>query len=134
MAQFIRCNRCEYGESCSLRDIAPELTGCEGHGKLHHRFEERKMALQREADEKRRQAIADSELRLEDFKPGDKVVLIGSTVSMGLSLPRYLESGTLTVIGISKRSGKVRCDWDGGRPFLIPPLALKKIDGIKNKN
>ena len=134
MSQFIKCNRCEYGENCSLKELAPELTGCEGHGKLHHKFEKRRMELQKEADEKRRQAIADSELKLEDFKPGDKVALVGSTISMGLSLPRYLESGTLTVIGISTRTGKVKCDWDGGKPFLIPPLALKKADTIENKN
>lgn len=127
MSQFVKCARCEYGVNCSLKDIAPELTGCEGHGKLHHRFEEKKKQLNLEAEEKRKQAIIDSEKSLQDFQPGDKVHLVGSTISMGLSIPRYLESGTLTVVGISKRAGKVKCDWDGGKPFLIPPLALQKI-------
>lgn len=127
MLQFVKCARCEYGANCSLREIAPELTGCEGHGKLHHRFEDRRENLQREAEEKRKQAIIDSEKSLQDFQPGDKVQLVGSTISMGLSIPRYLGSGTLTVVGISKRAGKVKCDWDGGKPFLIPPLALQKI-------
>ena len=133
MSQFVKCSRCEYERSCSLRDLAPELTGCEGHGKLHHRFEEKKLRLNLEAEEKRRLAITEAQMHLQDFRPGDKVHLVGSTISMGLSLPRYLESGTLTVVGISERAGKVKCDWDGGKPFLIPPLVLKKIQTNEEK-
>ena len=120
------CTRCEYEENCSLRDIADDLEGCVGHGKTHHRYEEEKIALQKEAEDKRNKALILSEEQLHLLKPGDKVRLIGSTISLGLKLPRYLECGELTVLGIA-RTGKVKCDWDGGKPFYIPPLCLEKI-------
>lgn len=39
-------------------------------------------------------------------------------------LPAFLIGGTLTVVGYTKK--KVKCDWDGGKPYHIPPELLKK--------
>ena len=123
---IIMCNQCEFESSCSLKNIASDLTGCIGHGRFHHRYEDERKRLKEEAEEKRKNAqILNTEV-LKDIAPGDKVQLIGSTISLGLRLPRYLDNGVFTVIGIA-RNGKIKCDWDGGKPFYIPALCLKKI-------
>lgn len=123
----LKCSMCEYEGNCSLRDIAPELYGCMGHGKLHHRFIEEKERLEREAIEKRAAIkVLDAE-RVKELNAGDKVRLTGTTIALGLNLPRYLDNGTFTVIGIA-RNGKIKCDWDGGKPFNIPALCLEKVE------
>lgn len=129
----IRCGQCEYGDisgtiRCSLRDIAPDLKGCIGHGKLHHKYAEEKEKMKKEAEEKRQKALFLTKESIKELKPGDKVQLIGSTISLGLNLPRYLDNGVFTVIGITQNE-KIKCDWDGGKPFNIPPLYLKKLEG-----
>lgn len=124
---YLRCNQCEYEEGCSLREIAPELEGCAGHRHLHSRYAEMRSKEEREAWEKRQQALILSEDRLQELKQGDKVRLIGSTISLGLHLPRYLDNGTFKVLGVT-RTGRLICDWDGGKPFNIPPSCLEKLN------
>ena len=124
---MLKCGQCEYEGNCSLRDIAPDLYGCMGHGKLHHRFSEEAERLKNEAVQKRESALILTKERVKELKPGDKVELIGTTISLGLNLPRYLDNGTFTVLGIA-RNGKIKCDWDGGKPFNIPALCLKKLE------
>ena len=123
----LKCNMCEYQGNCSLRDIAPDLYGCMGHGKLHHRFTEEKERLMFEAIEKCNAAQVLTEERIKELKAGDKVKLMGTTIALGLNLPRYLDNGTFTVLGIA-RNGKIKCDWDGGKPFNIPALCLEKVE------
>lgn len=60
------------------------------------------------------------------FNRGDKVILTIDPISTMTRLPRYLKSGTLTVIGETK-SGNIICDWDGGNPFYIPESMLKRL-------
>lgn len=122
----IKCNVCEYESNCSLRAIAPDLYGCMGHGKLHHRFTEEKKRLEQETIEKRAAAQILNDERIKELKAGDKVRLVGTTIALGLNLPRYLDNGVFTVLGIA-RNGKVKCDWDGGKPFNIPALCLEII-------
>jgi hypothetical protein len=122
----IYCDQCEYENCCSVREVADDLKGCIGHGKLHHKFAEEKGKMQKEAEEKMQKALVLTEERIKELAPGDKVQLIGTTISLGLNLPRYLDNGVFTVIGVT-RNGKIKCDWDGGKPFNIPPLYLKKL-------
>lgn len=124
---WIKCSMCEYEGNCSLCDIAPDLYGCMGHGKLHHRFSEEKERLELEAIEKRNAAQILNDERVKELKVGDKVRLMGTTIALGLNLPRYLDNGTFTVLGIA-RNGKIKCDWDGGKPFNIPALCLEKLE------
>lgn len=120
------CNQCEYENCCSVREVADDLKGCIGHGKLHHRYTEEKELKMREAQERRNKELILNEERMKSLKPGDKVQLIGTTISLGLKLPRYLDDGIFTVIGVTK-TGRIKCDWDGGKPFNIPALCLKKL-------
>lgn len=53
----LKCDQCEYEDNCSLRDIAPDLYGCMGHGKLHHRFSEEAERLKNEAIQRREAAL-----------------------------------------------------------------------------
>ena len=66
---------------------------------------------------------------LDDFAVGDKVMVNTSNPhDLKLyKLPGYLIDGTLTVIGFTKT--KVKCDWDGGKPFSIDPDLLRKVEG-----
>lgn len=66
-------------------------------------------------------------LKMEDIKIGDRVTLRRSPVSLGVKVPGYLEGGVLTVIGKTK-AGNIKCDWDGGKPFYIPPYCLRFVD------
>lgn len=127
IAAGIQCSMCEYEEGCSLLEIAPDLYGCMGHGKLHRRYMEEKERLKDAADEKRKAAQILNDEQVKNLRAGDTVRLTGSTISLGLNLPRYLENGTLTVLGVS-RNGKIKCDWDGGKPFYIPALCLEKVE------
>lgn len=122
----IRCVNCEFQEDCRLREIAPDLYGCMGHGRLHHRFAEQAEKEKAEFQEKRAKALAENEKQVMNLRPGDKVQLKGTTISLGLRLPRYLDNGCFTVLGVS-RNGKIICDWDGGKPFHIPALCLNKL-------
>lgn len=126
---FLWCTKCEYEENCQLRTMAPDLDGCSGHSKLHHRFTEKKEKMQKEAEKKVEKQLKNSlanEQVLASVKVGDKVKLMGSTIWLGLNLPRYLDNGVFTVLGFT-RNGKVKCDWDGGRPFNIPPGCLELL-------
>lgn len=127
----MNCKNCEYMSSCELRKIAPDLYGCMGHGKLHHRFAEQAAREEALFSQKRKEALLLSEQQADNFSVGDVVQLQGSTIALGLTLPRYLDNGCFTVIG-KTRTGKIKCDWDGGKPFNIPPLCLKKIESGVN--
>lgn len=131
----INCNQCEYEKNCSLCAIAPELLGCNGHGKLHHRYEEEKKRLMKEAERQEAETSLKNKEILEKLKPGDRVQFIGSPKSYtGTSrLPEYLNNGILTVIGIAK-NGNVKCDWDKGKPFNIPPKCLRICLKGEDKN
>lgn len=61
-------------------------------------------------------------------KSGDKVIADGNPYNLRVfKLPGYISGQMLTVIGFTK--DRVKCDWDGGKPFSIPPslLTAKKI-------
>ena len=94
----------------------PDTAECEPHG------ESAKTWLQ-ELEEERRSHVPNT---LEDFSIGD-VVTVSTSNPHNLrahGLPGYLTDGTLKVIGFTRE--KVKCDWDGGKPFNIPPELLKK--------
>ena len=124
---IIECINCEYESNCSLRDIAPDLEGCMGHGKWHHRFAEEAERREHEAVKARANELVLNEERIKELKVGDKVQLMGTTISLGLNLPRYLDNGVFRTLGVT-RNGKIKCDWDGGKPFNIPALCLKKLE------
>lgn len=65
---------------------------------------------------------------LADFSIGDVVRVTTSNPHnmRAAGLPAYLISGTMKVIGFTKK--KVKCDWDGGKPFHIGPDMLKKVE------
>lgn len=128
---FIWCNQCEYEEQCSLRAIASDLDGCSGHGKLHHRYTEEKERLMKQAAEQERKTALRSKELLEQLKPGDKVQFVGNPKSYSgcSNLPQYLSGGVLTVLGFCK-NGNIKCDWDGGKTFNIPPGCLRLIRSV----
>lgn len=37
---MLNCTECEYEDCCSIRELAEDVTGCAGHGKLKEREEE----------------------------------------------------------------------------------------------
>lgn len=125
-ATYIECVRCEFEECCSLRDIAADMVGCAGHSKMHHRYEERTAQLKKEAKTRMEDEKTLNEKKALTLNVGDKLKLKGSTISLGLNLPRYLDYGVFTFLGIN-RNGKAICDWDGGKPFHIPLQCLEKI-------
>lgn len=124
---LIWCTQCEYEEECSLRAVAKDLDGCSGHSRLHHRYAEEKEKLQKEAIEKIEERKKLNGQPLESFKIGYRVRLKGSTKSLGLNLPQYLDNGDFKVVGFTK-NGKIKCDWDGGKPFNIPAGCLKIME------
>lgn len=121
----MNCKLCIYVDSCKLRDIAPDLTGCDGHSKRKeitydpHDF----------VNHKKSDFIKECENRkvntLKDFSVGDTVIISGSYSTIGTRLPRYIEGSPMKVIGFTKIN--VKCDYDGGPPFMVPPSLLKKI-------
>lgn len=129
---MIRCTICDRfidTKDCKLREIAPELTGCDGYGIISR-------TLEKEKKEKFEAAIKKQEIQskknldwMANIKPGDKVALKGSPKSIaGCShLPLYLANGVFTVLGVTK-GGRVICDWDGGKPFHIPAYALNILE------
>ena len=127
---LIWCTNCEYEKNCVLRAIAPDLDGCSGHSKVHHRFEEEKERLMKEAAEKDKATLLRNKEVLEKLKPGDKVKFIGNPKSYyGCSnIPQYISGSVLTVLGFA-RNGNIKCDYDGGKPFNIPPTCLRIIKG-----
>lgn len=63
--------------------------------------------------------------KLTDYKIGDIVQADSNPYNLRTArLPGYLSSQLLKVVGFTKT--KVKCDWDGGTPFHIPPTLLKK--------
>lgn len=68
------------------------------------------------------------EKTIKDFSVGDVVKPneINPNNMRAYGLPAYLIGGTLTVVGFTKN--KVKCDWDGGKPFHIPPSLLDVVD------
>lgn len=58
---------------------------------------------------------------LKDFEVGD---LVSVHNTLGTNIPCYLEGFPLKVIGLGRKN--VKCDWDGGKPFFIPPEMLRK--------
>lgn len=111
------CKLCEYEKNCSLRDLALDITGCEGHSKrkqfsyVSHPNQFVKMCSEKKTNS------------IHDFSVGDRVIIRGTTIGTGL--PRYLEGSPMTVIGFGTIN--VRCDYDGGKPFMVPPSILEKI-------
>ena len=130
-------SQCEYEKNCSLRDIAPDLDGCSGHSKLHHRYAEEKERLIKEAEEKEKATSLRYKEVLEQLKPGDKVEFVGSPKSYYgcTNIPQYVGGSVLTVLGFT-RNGNIKCDYDGGKPFNIPPVCLRiiKDEGYENKH
>lgn len=124
------CKTCErfVEGNCKLREIAPQLRGCDGYGmyskKLYKEREERLKKAEMTAIKQEEEDTAALGL----LKVGDKVELKANPKSMVgcKNLPQYLENGVLTVLGFAK-SGKVICDWDGGKPFRIPREALRVV-------
>lgn len=65
------------------------------------------------------------EPKISDFTEGDKVVADSNPYNLRVyHLPGYIAGQTLTVIGFTKE--RVKCDWDGGKPFNIPPSLLER--------
>jgi len=63
-----------------------------------------------------------------DFKLNEIVMLNDSNPNniRVYRLPAFLIGGALKVVGYTKQ--KVKCDWDGGKPYHIPPELLKRVD------
>lgn len=118
----MRCEQCEYNKKCELQVVAPDITGCTGHSKISFSYIEE---IERREEERLAAYVPPKVHVLSDFKAGDKVfVTRGSTV--GTRLPSCIEDGFLTVLGIGKVN--VKCDFDGGKPFFIPPCYLEFAD------
>ena len=113
----MNCDFCAFNGGCQLQDVAPDITGCTGHSKYKERpkrQESNRHTTQRQPDNP----------KLEDFKKGGTVIADGNQYNLRtFRLPGYLAGQQLKVIGITKE--KVICDWDGGKPFHIPPELLR---------
>ena len=119
MICLVMRDMCEYNGGCQLQEIAPDITGCSGHSK--QRRQERTCSS--DAGEKWFMSGKEPQ-KLSDFKVGDRVVADGNPHNLRIfKLPGYLAGNQLTVIGFTKE--KVICDWDGGKPFRIPPDLLR---------
>lgn len=129
---MIRCDICDRyldTKDCKLREIAPKLTGCDGYGILSRTLVEKK-EKEREIAIKKQEIQAKKNLAwISNIQSGDRVQLKGNPKSIvGCSnLPLYLANGVFTILGVTK-SGKVICDWDGGKPFHIPAYALNFLE------
>lgn len=118
------CYLCEYDGCCQLQEIAPDITGCIGHSKYKDAQEDLETYVVDESQYDRPDVP-----KLTDYKIGDRVIADSNPNNLRTwNLPGYLAGNTLKVIGFTKE--KVICDWDGGKPFRIPPELL----GIKNRN
>lgn len=126
------CHRYLDSKDCKLREIAPQLEGCDGYGIYSQSLTEKAKQKEEKAIERQKKQIEENRCWVADVREGDTVMLKADPKSIfGCSnLPRYLYSGTLKVVGVHK-NGKIICDWDGGKPFLIPPEAL---DILKRKH
>lgn len=115
------CNMCEYDGNCQLQVVAHDITGCTGHSK------EKEMPPLRTVQEEAEKTELQPEIPgVSDFAIGDIVRADPNQYSLNSSrLPGYLAGGYLTVVGFTK--SKVKCDWDGGKPFHIPPSLLRKV-------
>lgn len=114
------CYMCEYDGGCQLQEIAPDITGCSGHSKYKERPAEPEPYAAEENQQSRPEAP-----KLTDFKIGDCVIAHYNEHTLRMwRLPGYLAGCALKVIGFTKE--KVVCDWDGGKPFRIPPELLRK--------
>ena len=121
------CDRCVDTKDCKLREVAPELTGCDGYGTYSRSLKE-KAVRKEEAIARAHAAKAKENLeKIAGIKKGDIVRLKSNPRSiMGCrGIPQYLADGNLTVLGVDS---KVICDWDGGKPFRIPAHALKVVN------
>ena len=113
------CYMCEYDGGCQLQEIAPDITGCSGHSKYKERPEEPEPYVVKE----NKQNSPDPP-KLTDFEVGDCVIADNNPHNLRTwKLPAYLAGNKLKVIGFTKE--KVVCDWDGGKPFKIPPELLR---------
>ena len=116
------CEYCKYTGSCQLQEIAPDITGCTGHSE--HKIEPKINTDETVINEFVKSCYNKKVNDLNDFSVGDVVKVLCTT--LGTRLPRYIEGAPLTVIGFTKT--KVKCDYDGGKPFHIPPAILRKIE------
>ena len=109
----MECYLCVYDSDCQVKKMFPDITGCEGRSKYKpSKYENVKLVR----DVK--------ELTLEDFKIGDTVIADANQYTLRMyKLPGYLSGNGLKVIGFTKKN--VICDWDGGKPFHIPPCLLR---------
>lgn len=74
--------------------------------------------------EEESQKIKQEPPKLPDYKIGDCVIADDNPHNLRTwRLPGYLAGNPLRVIGFTKE--KVVCDWDGGKPFKIPPELLR---------
>jgi hypothetical protein len=117
---LIECELCEYEKYCELRKIASDLIGCMGHGVYNQKIRE---------EQKRREKNGQlnwNNIKLhekEDFKPGDHVIIKRSLINS--HLPRYIENSPMTVLRLGRDN--VICDYDGGKPFSVPPGLLEFV-------
>lgn len=113
------CYLCEYDGGCQLQEIAPDITGCSGHS----RYKQQECTCSSGVEEKWFMSRKEPQ-KLSDFKVGDRVIADDNPHNLrAFKLPGYLAGNPLTVVGFTKE--KVICDWDGGKPFTIPPELLK---------
>lgn len=117
----MNCTDCIYENNCDIRSLAPDVTGCEGHSVIKPEVEaallEKLTSVPGEPIPTRKYT------KLEDLKIGDRV---RACCTVGTRIPTYLKDSPMTVIGFT-RFGNVKCDYDGGKPFSIPPDMLLKI-------
>lgn len=117
---ILNCYMCEYDGNCSLQEIAPDITGCEGHSKYKGKRITEENLMETQAPDPQPYIP-----QLSDFEIGDIVQADSNPYNLkAFRLPGYLSGQCLKVIGRTKT--KVKCDWDGGNPFHIPPELLRK--------
>lgn len=61
---------------------------------------------------------------IKSHKIGDIVKIKGTLI--GTRFPRYLEGGTLEIVGFTKQRN-VKCQWDKDTVFNISPVLLKDV-------
>ena len=127
----MQCKYCDRNldtHDCKLREAVPELEGCDGYGIYSRSLINKQKEKEKAAEEAHAAQSARNLEWLENIQAGDEVRLKASPKTMYATrnLPLYLEKGTFKVLGIHK-NGKVICDWDGGKPFLIPGDALDLV-------
>ncbi len=112
-----------YGKTTPQRMKPSSLPGGGLNPQSLTRYKEQSEKLETYAVEQSQQSQP-AVPKLSDFKVGDRVIADSNPHNLRMwKLPGYLTGNILTVIGFTKE--KVICDWDGGKPFRIPPGLLR---------